>query len=419
MGSGRGVALRVGLGALLMLRCGPSGYEEETFFPPEDSAPASSCEALPSGGLEVAPVRGGHDPGQPRPLPPMFQPGFHLALRWSHSVGGLTTFRLRVPVNRAGQRLRLAFRSGEGPLVLRRVSVAHAGNEGSLASAPVPVAFSGAPGLSVATRTRVVSDPVSLPIHFGDELAVSFEVEGSLAASAIELLPGSAMRSGAWANVEGPLGGTAWAVPVGLATVEVEGPPARAFVALGDSITEGYIDGHDDIRDTWAFRAGAQLGVPIVNAGVSGQGFYDGLRMLDGEALVLSGITDCIVLLGTNDLSGVPDSKLLADMERLTERLKPFCRTWTGTLLPKEHANNGKYEQVKASRLVMNAWIREHRRPDVIDFEAVTHAPDNVHHFLDGLDVDGIHPSAAGHGVMADEVVRVLRVHGVQSQQAP
>ena len=419
MGSRRGVALRVCLAAILMTRCGPAGNERETFFPPADSAPASSWEALPAGGLEVAPVRTGHDPGQPRPVAPMFQPGFHLALRWSHGVGSLTTFRLRVPVNRAGQRVRLAFRSGDGSLVLRRVTVARAGSEGSLASAPVPVTFSGSPGVSVATRTRVVSDPVSFPVHFGEELAVSFEVEGALAASAIELLPGSFVRPGSWAITPGPLGGTSWAFPVGLATVEVEGPPSRAFVALGDSITEGYIDGHDDIRDTWAFRAGAQLGVPIVNAGVSGQGFYDGLRMLDGEALVLSGITDCIVLLGTNDLSGVPDSKLQANMLELMARLKPFCRTWTGTLLPKEYANNGKYEEVKASRLVMNGWIRTHRQPDIIDFEAVTHAPDNVHHFIDGLDEDGIHPNAAGHRVMADEVVRVLRANGVPPQQAP
>ena len=43
-------------------------------------------------------------------------------------------------------------------------------------------------------------------------------------------------------------------------------------------------------------------------------------RVNDGEALVLSGITDCIVLLGTNDLSGVPDSKLQANMSELMER---------------------------------------------------------------------------------------------------
>ncbi|QRK09522.1 SGNH/GDSL hydrolase family protein [Archangium violaceum] len=415
----RVTALVVCLGALLVTRCGPAVDERETVFPPTAPDLDACVETLPSDGLEVAPVRPGDTPEGPRPQPPLFQPGFHLALRWSQGVGSTTTFRLRVPVNRAGQRLRLAFRSGDGSLVLRRVTVARAGPEGSLASEPVPVTFSGAPGTSLDTRTRVVSDPVFFPLHFGEELAVSFEAEGQLAASAIELLPGSYVRSGAWATTPGPLGGVPWAIPVGLATVDVEGPPSRAFVALGDSITEGYINGHDDIRDTWSFLASAQLGVPIVNAGVSGQGFYDALRLLDGEALVLSGITDCIVLLGTNDLSGSPDDKLQADMFLLTERLKPFCRTWVGTLLPKEHASNGRYEEVKSSRLAMNAWIRTHRQPDVIDFEAVTHAMDNVHLFIDGLDVDGIHPSAAGHRVMADEVVRVLRANGVRPQEAP
>ncbi|MFL5358180.1 MAG: SGNH/GDSL hydrolase family protein [Archangium sp.] len=427
MGTGRGAALLVCLGVILVAGCGPTGDEGEISFPPSDPGTDTCAEAMGPGGLQVAPVCSEPEPAPPPSAPPsepppaayVFQPGFHLALRWSHAVGGTTTFRLRVPVHRAGPRVRLAFRSGDGALVLRRVTVARAGPEASLASEPVPVTFSGAPGVSVGTRTRVVSDPVSFPVRFGDELAVSFEVQGELAASAIELLPGSAMRPGAWATTPGPLGGSPWAVPVGLATVDVEGPPSRAFVALGDSITEGYITGHDDLRDTWSFRASAELGVPIVNAGVSGQGFYDALRLLDGEALVLSGITDCIVLLGTNDLSGVPDSKLQEDMVQLTERLKPFCRTWVGTLLPKESASNGKYEQVKASRLVLNDWIRAHRQPDVIDFEAVTHAPDNVHLFIDGLAVDGIHPNAAGHRVMASEVVRVLRSEGVLPQPAP
>lgn len=429
MGRGRSTALRVCLVAILVAGCGPTGEEGETSFPPPDPGPDTCAEAIHTGGLQSAPVCTGHDPvpspsdpppgppPEPPPPAPIFQPGFHLALRWSQAVGGTTTFRLRVPVNRAGSRVRLAFRSGDGALVLHRVTVAQAGPESSLASAPVPVTFSGAPGFSVGTRTRVVSDPVSFPVRFGEELAVSFEVEGELAASAIELLPGSAMRAGTWATAPGPLGGSPWAVPVGLATVDVEGPPSRAFVALGDSITEGYINGHDDLRNTWSFRAGSELGVPIVDAGVSGQGFYDALRLLDGEVLVLSGITDCIVLLGTNDLSGVPDSELQADLVELTQRLKPFCRTWVGTLLPKEHASNGKYEEVKASRLALNAWIRAHRQPDVIDFEAVMHAPGDVHRFIDGLDEDGIHPNAAGHRVMAGEVVRVLRADGVLPQE--
>jgi lysophospholipase L1-like esterase len=345
----------------------------------------------------------------------MFQPGFHQALRWSYNASNVT-FRLRVPVGRAGQRVRLAFRSGDGSLVLRKATVARAGTDGALASAPVAVTFSGAPGFSVGKRVRVVSDPVAFPVGFRDELYVSFEVQGALASSAILAMPGSYMRSGAYASVPGAIGGTPWERAVGLATVDVEGPPSRAFVALGDSITEGYISDHDDVRRAWPALAEAQLGVPLANAGVSGQGFYDGLLNLDAEVLSLRGVTDCVVLLGTNDLSSLETSGLQARMSTLISRLKPFCRPWVGTLLPKEKSNHGDYEVVKKQRLEMNAWIRA-TFPDVIDFEAVTRQPGNVHLFLDGLEVDGIHPSAEGQRVMATEVVRVLREKGVQPQQ--
>lgn len=102
-------------------------------------------------------------------------------------------------------------------------------------------------------------------------------------------------------------------------------------------------------------------------------------------------------------------------MNVILSRLKPLCRTWVGTLLPKEKTNHGDYEVVKRDRLAFNAWIRA-TFPDVIDFEAVTRQPDNVHLFIDGLEVDGIHPSAEGHRVMAAEVVRVLREAGVQPE---
>ncbi|HEX5747297.1 MAG TPA: GDSL-type esterase/lipase family protein [Archangium sp.] len=399
-----------------MAGCDSTGGEVE---PPASEAPATETPVPddvptppPEPPVVVTPVEPPPPPEEPRPPPPMFQPGFHQALRWSYSTGGVT-FRLRVPVGRAGERVRLAFRAGDGSLVLRKATVALAGPNGSLASAPVAVTFSGTPGFSVAARTRVVSDPVPLPVQFRDELAVSFEVQGALGVSAIHALPGSYVRSGAYAGVTGPLGGTPWDRAVGLATVDVEGPPARAFVALGDSITEGYIDEQDDTRQAWPSVAQAQLGVPIVNAGVSGQGFYDALRNLDAEVLSLQGITDCIVLLGTNDLSALDMGGLKSRMNTLVSRLQPFCRLWVGTLLPKEKSNHGSYEVVKQQRLELNAWIRA-TFPDVIDFEAVTRQPGNVHLFLDGLEVDGIHPSVEGHRVMATEAARVLREAGVQ-----
>jgi lysophospholipase L1-like esterase len=380
--------------------------------------PSGSEEAaLPTDGLEVAPVRVERDVGRPRPAPPpplVFQPGFHQALRWSYTASSLTTFRLRVPVGRAGERVRLAFRAGDGSLTLKRVFIARMGPDGTLLSAPVPVTFGGKPGLTATTRQRVVSDALPFPVGFREELSVAFEVQGKLSASAINALPGSGMRLGAYAHLPGALGGTVWERAVGLATVEVEGPPSRAFVAIGDSITEGWYSDHNDTRVAWPSLTQAQLGLPIVNAGVSGQGFYDAIRLLDGEVLALEGITDCLILLGTNDLAGVTVEKLQERMTTLLQRLQPFCRTWVSTLLPKEKSNHGDYEAVKASRLQFNTWLRTRHADNLIDLEAVTRQPNNVHLFIDGLEVDGIHPSVEGHRVMAREVLRVLRAKGVQ-----
>jgi lysophospholipase L1-like esterase len=320
---------------------------------------------------------------------------------------------MRIPVGRAGERLRITFRSGDGGLSLQKATVARAGPDGALASAPVTLTFSGLPGFNVGARARVTSDPLVFPVRFNEELAVSFEVSGALSVSAIDAFPGSFVRSGAYSSVTTALGGQSSQRAIGVTTLEVEGTPSRAFLAIGDSITEGYIDTYNDTRNAWPARVQAQLRVPVGNAGVSGQGFYDALQKLDQEVLALSGVTDCVLLLGTNDLSASSLAELQSRMTRLLERLKPFCRPWVSTLLPKEKSNYGDYEVVKRDRLAFNAWIRQQKLAAVIDLEAVTRSPSNVHLFIDGLEVDGIHPSAKGHQVMADEVVRVLRASGL------
>jgi lysophospholipase L1-like esterase len=414
---------RVSLWGLLALGllagCG-GGFGGESQRVLDEDSPTEQEDAIEpeQPGLEVAPPLVLRGTENERPTPPRapvlsFQPAFHQALRASHSVGSLTTFRLRVPVAREGGRLKITFRSGDGTLNLRKATVTHAGLYGDLAGAPVPLTFSGSPGFTVGARTRVTSDPVSLPVRFRDELYVSFEVSGALSASAIQAFPDSFYRSGAYSSVTEGFGGAAWERALGVATIEVEGSTGRVFLAIGDSITEGYIESFNDTRNAWPSLVERQLGIPVVNAGVSGQGFYGALQFLDQEVLALSGITDCVLLLGTNDLGASTDAELQDRMTRLLDRLQPFCRLWVSTLLPKEKANHGDYEQVKASRLVFNAWLRGQTRFQLIDLEAVTRQPNNVHLFIDGLEVDGIHPSAEGHRVMAAEVVRVLRSKGL------
>ncbi|MBF5045286.1 SGNH/GDSL hydrolase family protein [Aggregicoccus sp. 17bor-14] len=385
------------------LACG--GQEPAPAAPPPPEAPAPSAPA-------PAPPP---PPSGPAPAPVRFQPAFHQALRWTLRVESLTTFRLRVPLGRAGGRVRLAFRAGGGALQLQRASVARAGAGETPASAPLPLSFAGAPGASASAGERVVSDPLALQVARGEELFVTFEARGALAVSAIGALPGGRARSGAWALEAGALRGERWRRAVGLATLEVEGVPGPAVVAVGDSITEGYLNGADDVRKAWPGVAQARLGVPVLNAGVSGQGLYDALANLDAEVLVLEEVSDCVVLLGTNDLGAQPDTvQLRTRLARLFERLRPHCTVWAATLLPKERTTRGSYAQVREQRLVVNRWLREEAKvAGVIDLEAATRSSASVHQFAPGLDGDGIHPSAKGQRVMGEEVARFLRAQGL------
>ncbi|MCY1047687.1 SGNH/GDSL hydrolase family protein [Corallococcus sp. bb12-1] len=413
-------ALRFGwVGALgLMLGCG--GVEEPGAEASMGAGSTDSKVTAPAPSLEAAPTLTLHDgrtvqaPLPPAPPPIMFQPGFHQALRENTYAGSITTYRMRIPMGRAGSRVRITFRSGDGAMTLQRASVAKAGANGALASAPVALTFNGHAGFTANARTLVTSDPVDFPVEFQDEVAISFEARGDIAASLIQAFPGSYSRSGAYATTQGALGGQAWEYALGVATVDVEGAPGRAFVTIGDSITEGYIDTRNDTRNAWSFLVQKGLGLPVANSGVSGQGFWDANIQLPQEVLAMQGFTDCIVLLGTNDLAseGITVEKLEQRMTQLFDQLQPRCRLWVSTLLPKEKTNYGDYEVVKTQRVEFNAWIRTQTRAEVIDLEAVMRQPGNVHLFLDGLDVDQIHPSMEGHRVMAAEVVRVLKAKG-------
>ncbi|MBF5043215.1 SGNH/GDSL hydrolase family protein [Aggregicoccus sp. 17bor-14] len=337
------------------------------------------------------------------------QPGFHQALRWSQD-SARTTYRMRVPVRRAGERVRVSFRAGTGALRLYAATVALSGPSGSLASEPVALTFSGASTFSAAAGQRVTSDAVALAVPFGAELAVSFEVEGALAASALQNFPGSYARAGSYTSLRTALGGSAFTKMVGLDTVEVEGATTRAFVAIGDSITEAYVTDPGDARDGWPAVAELALKVPLVNAAVYGQGVSEASAKLDAEVLTLRGVTDCAVLLGTNDLGTLTAAQLETKLAALYDRLRPFCRVWGATLPPKERSgNSAPLADVNAQRRAVNEWLRTLAQVQgVLDFDAVLRDPASPDRFLAGLGQDGIHPSVAGQRKMGEEAARAL-----------
>src|SRR5438105_367705 len=119
----------------------------------------------------------------------VFQPGFHQALYTSVSTSTRTTYRTKIPIGRAGSRLRISFRAGDGSLTLHAATVAMAGTQGNLTSPPVAISFSGSPSFTTNAQGRVTSDPIVFPVSPGNELYVSFDVDGAMAASNINDFP--------------------------------------------------------------------------------------------------------------------------------------------------------------------------------------------------------------------------------------
>ena len=347
----------------------------------------------------------------------VFEPGFHQALATSVSTSTRTTYRTKIPIGRGGSRLRISFRAGDGSLTVHAATVALAGTQGNLVSAPVAITFNGAPGFTSNAQGRVTSDPIAFPVSSGNELYVSFDVDGAMAASNINNFPDSY----AWANgsvtAQNPSAGTPFMRAAAVDTIDVEGPSTVVMVALGDSITEGYVSGgvggdmsrNDDYRNSWPAIAQALLGVPIANAAVSGQGVFDATGRLQRDVFTLQGLTDCLVLIGTNNLGSATADQITAGLSDLFANLRPACRIWVGTLLPKESNCCSDYATVVARRAAVNDWIRHQAQVDgVIDFEAVLAQPGNINSFAAGLGEDGIHPSVAGQRLMGQEAAKVL-----------
>ena len=347
----------------------------------------------------------------------VFQPGFHQALQVSVSTSTRTTYRTRIPIGRGGSRLRISFKAGDGSLTLHSATVALAGTQGKLASAPVAVNFNGSPGFTSNARERVTSDPIAFPVSFGNELYVSFDVDGAMAASNINAFPDSYAWAGGSVTAQNPSAGTPFMQAAAVDTIDVEGPSSIAMVALGDSITEGYVSGNvgnyvsrnDDYRNSWPAIAQGLLRVPVVNGAVSGQGVFEATARLQTEVFTMQGLTDCLVLIGTNDLGGSTADQIDAGLSALFDKLRPVCRIWVGTLLPKEQNCCVNYATVVATRIAVNDWIRHQAKVNgVIDFEAVLAQTGDVNRFAAGLGEDGIHPSIAGQRIMGQEAAKML-----------
>jgi lysophospholipase L1-like esterase len=251
----------------------------------------------------------------------------------------------------------------------------------------------------------------------GEELYVSLDVQGNLAASGIWAFPDSHVYPTGQAATVAPGGGQSFPRAVALDTLDVEGVQQRVFLVVGDSISEGYIEGSadkpDDFRNSWPAVAQDALGLPIVNAAVSSQGVSDELANLSLEVLPVEGVTDCIVLLGTNQLGNTAPADIESQLATLFQQLAPRCQVWASPLLPKDTFRGVDENQTLADRAQVNAWIQQALPASrIIRLDTVLADPNDPAHFVAGMSVDGIHPSIPGqHALGIAAAQKLASVH--------
>ena len=188
------------------------------------------------------------------------------------------------------------------------------------------------------------------------------------------------------------LGAAAYAASSGAWRGPSADPSRRAVVFLGDSITAG-----DGVASDVAFahHLGVSLGIPAWNAGISGDTTIGGLRRLDADVL---GHRPRVVVveLGVNDEVDHhrPAEETLATLRRITRRLRK-----DGAAVVLVYTPFGDFD-----REVYRQGLRDIARRERVRL---------VEHFYDGivpdLTVDGIHPSAEGHALLARRLEPILR----------
>jgi lysophospholipase L1-like esterase len=373
------------------------------------------------------------------------------------------TLRQVVTVHQSGQavRVRLSNRFGTGTVVINDSQVGvSAGGATVVAGSMRRLLFGGKPVVALVPGASVYSDPVPLSVQAMQRIAISLYAAGDTKMMSRHFnaneYPWRAHgnRSGGtsgWGfiRISNPLQ-TSWML---IDAVDVQPTvPTRVLVAFGDSITDGYIStlgigllsgsaqmGRDQRYPDFLARRliAAQKPVSVVNAGITGNSLLkdseglmpifgrSGLSRLQRDVLDVPGVTDALLMIGTNDLGTAlkPDAaEVISGLKTAVSKLKKAgVRVIVGTLPPTKGNGSGVNflinalmtggtnpgmhgrASVMAEREKLNEWIRTSGVPDaVVDFDACLRDPAKPARLRPDYDSgDHLHPNAKGYEAMA------------------
>ncbi|TAM96422.1 MAG: GDSL family lipase, partial [Rhodanobacteraceae bacterium] len=321
-------------------------------------------------------------------------------------------------------RVRLSNLYGEQPVTVNAAHIALGATGTGDSSAIVAggdrmLEFGGKSSTTIAPGEVVASDPVSLPVKNLSRLVVSLYFVGAttfgdmhdlepLDVDVGSMVAGDATDAQSFAGRKRlhVLGEHSDHHVYMLAGIDVIAPEStRGIVAFGDSITDGaYATG---LASPWpealaalADGGNGQAPVAVVNEGISGNeltadqiGYprsgMSGLKRFEHDAIDQPGVTDVIVLLGTNDINrgiGRAGWPVGASAQDLIEGLRMLAdvahfhhlRIYAGTIPPfAGFKYTGWYTpQKEAVRERVNDWIlHTHVFDGVIPFAGVLTGP--------------------------------------------
>jgi len=399
----------------------------------------------------------------------------HLVTSWftAHSDAlitppmALNTMRQFIAPHWAGNvmRLRVSNRYSSAPITFSNLHIAEEAEQGPPALTPntsCALRFNGATEVTLAAGETLVSDPIAFPVSPFKRLGISFYAPQPILQITRHL---DAVET-PYMNLNGdssadPSGDGFIPLPISLSNnfllieaIEVEAPANTAtVVTVGDSITDGSGAFPDTITGLYFTNPSvakdqrypdylakrvleAELPFAIANAGISGNELLTAgtvpqfgpalLERFDTDVLGVTGVTDVIIMIGTNDFGASPlpignptPEELIeglkqlvakahaADLNVLLGTLPPAAGAVTGTLpfglSDTINVMHGTAEATR-SRAVVNEWIRQQNLSDgIVDFERCLQDPANPAYLLPEYNSgDNLHPSPAGYQAMAD-----------------
>ncbi len=352
------------------------------------------------------------------------------------------TVRQVVRLTAQGTRLRVRLSNayGTGPLRIGSVHVGlPAGGSAIRPGSDRGLTFGGRPGVTVPQGGSVLSDPLDQPVEALQDLTVSLHLPEPVPAPTLHgvglatahLVPGRDLTA-ALRLPPGPTDDSRYF----LSDVEVEGTEApRAFVAFGDSITDG-VGSALEAHGRWTDRLAERLrrhpglnGIAVLNAGIAGNRLLkeeaepfvgpSGLARFERDVLDKPGVRWVLLLTGGNDLSAngmladpaqhATSAEVIGGLKVLAERARARgLRVWAGTATPRGGAAKPFRETpaIAAERDRVRSWIRTSGVFDaVIDFEEALRDPAHPDRLRPEYDSgDHVHPNEAGYRAMAGAI---------------